>query len=229
MKKKILVVLTNTATYGSNVEATGLWLAEATEFVNEVQKAGYQVDYMSPKGGYVPIDPRSLKPIYIKRSDLDLYQSPDFQERALAHTLKPEDINPDDYLAIYYTGGHGVLWDFPINAKIQKITQHIFKYGGYITSVCHGLAGLLNVKDLAGEYLLKDKAVTGFTDAEELISGKSDSVPFSVEKLAKERGAIFQKGIPYTSNVVRDRHLITGQNPMSGGDVAKELLSALKK
>jgi len=226
--KKILVVLTNTPNFPGKLEATGLWLAEATEFVNVVTKAGFQVDYISPEGGYVPIDPRSLKGTYIKPSDLTLYQSKDFQDRALSNTMTAKDVNPDDYLGIYYTGGHGVLWDFPNNYALQKLTSHIFTYGGYVMSVCHGLAGLLNVKDAADDYLLDGKKVTGFTDQEELLSGKQSYINYSVEKMAKERGAEFQKTIPYTSFAIQDKHLITGQNPMSGGAVADLLIQALE-
>ena len=52
--KKILVVLTNTIKYLGTQQATGLWLGEATEFVDEVTKVGFSVDYVSPKGGFVP-------------------------------------------------------------------------------------------------------------------------------------------------------------------------------
>lgn len=58
---KVLVILTNVAHYGTSSEQTGLWLAEATDFVAKVQAAGFQVDYASAKGGAVPLDPRSLK------------------------------------------------------------------------------------------------------------------------------------------------------------------------
>ncbi|HCV38186.1 MAG TPA: type 1 glutamine amidotransferase domain-containing protein, partial [Pseudomonas sp.] len=61
MSKKILVVLTNTAKYPSLKRATGLWLGEAVHFVEVALKAGYEVDYVSPNGGYVPIDPHSLQ------------------------------------------------------------------------------------------------------------------------------------------------------------------------
>ncbi len=68
--KKILVILTNTAKYGTKNEATGLWLSEATEFVKELIQAGYVLDYVSPRGGYVPIDPRSLKNAMLMRKYL---------------------------------------------------------------------------------------------------------------------------------------------------------------
>lgn len=59
--KKILIVLTNTTRYGNKAEATGLWLGEAVEFASRVEQAGFSVDYVSPKGGFVPLDPRSMK------------------------------------------------------------------------------------------------------------------------------------------------------------------------
>ncbi|HFR3976136.1 TPA: type 1 glutamine amidotransferase domain-containing protein [Streptococcus suis] len=115
--KKILVVLTNVSQYKNDEEKTGLWLAEATEFVDEVTKAGFEVDYVSPKGGSVPIDPRSLKKAYVSKEDLQLSESSDFKERALLHSLKPEDVQPEDYIAIYYTGGHGVAGLLNIRAR----------------------------------------------------------------------------------------------------------------
>lgn len=226
MMKKILVVLTNQATYGTDPEETGLWLAEATEFVEEVTKAGYAVDYVSPKGGQVPLDPRSLKKLYAKSSDLALRDSRDFQERALLFSKKPSDVVADDYEAIYYTGGHGVVWDFPDNAELQALALTIYESGGFVTSVCHGVAGLLNIKDRSGNYLIAGKAITGFTKAEEVLSGKLKKVPFITETEVVKRGANFKKKLPFTSHAVRDGQFITGQNPMSGRAVGKLLVES---
>lgn len=223
--KKILIVLTNQTTYGKENDATGLWLGEATEFIHEVTKKGFEVDYVSPKGGYVPLDPRSMK--YTKASDFDWYQTPDFQYRALSATLTPVDVKASDYDAIYFTGGHGVMWDFPDNQELQAITRDIYEQGGYVTSVCHGIAGLFNVKDSQGEYLIKGKNITGFTTVEEFLSGKKSVVPFLNEQLAQERGANFVKKRFFKSHVVQDGQLITGQNPQSPRAVALKLLENL--
>ncbi|MGQ7462729.1 type 1 glutamine amidotransferase domain-containing protein [Streptococcus suis] len=223
--KKILVVLTNVSQYKNDEEKTGLWLAEATEFVDEVTKSGFEVDYVSPKGGSVPIDPRSLKNIYVSKEDLQLSESADFKERALLHSLKPEDVQPEDYIAIYYTGGHGVIWDFPDNKELQEIANSIYEQGGYISSVCHGVAGLLNIRARDGRYLIEGKKITGFTKWEEILSGKLKKVPFITETEVKKRGADFQKKLPFTSFSLQDGRFVTGQNPMSGRAVAKRLLS----
>lgn len=60
MGKKILVVLTGTEKYPNQNRATGVWLGEAVHFVDKVTNAGFEVDYVSPEGGYTPIDPHSL-------------------------------------------------------------------------------------------------------------------------------------------------------------------------
>lgn len=217
--------MTNVSQYKNDEEKTGLWLAEATEFVDEVTKAGFEVDYVSPKGGSVPIDPRSLKKVYVSKEDLQLSESADFKERALLHSLKPEDVQPEDYIAIYYTGGHGVIWDFPDNKELQEIANSIYEQGGYTSSVCHGVAGLLNIRARDDRYLIEGKKITGFTKWEEILSGKLKKVPFITETEVKKRGADFQKKLPYTSFAIQDGRFVTGQNPMSGRAVAKRLLS----
>jgi len=223
--KKILVVLTNTTRYGLTKEATGLWLGEATEFVEEATARGYAIDYVSPNGGFVPLDPRSMK--YADEAAMAIYESSDFQTRALTHSLSPENVDPKKYAAIYYTGGHGVMWDFPDNEALQQLASAIYTQGGYIASVCHGIAGVLNVKDAAGLYVIKGKKVTGFTATEELLSGKKQVVPFLNKKMATERGAHFKQARPFKSFVVQDGRLITGQNPFSTKAVAYTLLKQL--
>ena len=227
--KKILMVLTNSARYGEHKEATGLWLAEATEFIDEVTKAGYQVDYVSPKGGYVPIDPRSLKPVYVSETDLSIYDSKDFQFRALSHSMRPDQVDPANYDAIYYTGGHGVVWDFPHDAGLAGLASSIYGAGGFVTSVCHGLAGLLYLEDPAGQPLIAGRTITGFTQTEEILSGKNKLVPFGTEKVAREQGSHFVKKRFFSEFAVRDGRLITGQNPMSGRAVARLLVEALNE
>lgn len=222
--KKILIILTNTRYYGNSKDKTGLWLAEAAEFVYKVQEHGYQVDYASVNGGEVPLDPRSLKSTYRSKEIDEIYYSNDFQNRALKHSLKVSDLDPQDYFAIYYTGGHGVLWDFPNQPALSSITNSIFKQGGFIMSICHGLAVLVTIKDDQGNYLINNKKITGFTNFEEILSGKLFKVPFLTENQAKKAGAKFVQKRPFASFAVQDGQFITGQNPMSGFAVADLLI-----
>ena len=88
MSKKILVVLTSIEKYPNMNRATGLWLGEAVHFVKKVEAAGYEVDYVSPKGGYTPIDPHSLA--MADSTDWEWYQRKEFMNR-LGTTLKASE------------------------------------------------------------------------------------------------------------------------------------------
>ncbi|WP_143462368.1 type 1 glutamine amidotransferase domain-containing protein [Levilactobacillus enshiensis] len=225
--KKILIVVTNTLRYGATDDPTGLWLGEATELADIVMQAGYQVDYVSPQGGFVPLDPRSMK--YTDAEIMRTYATPDFQQRALTASLSPAEVNPADYQAIYYAGGHGVMWDFPDNQPLQAIAAQIYAQGGYVTAVCHGIAGLLNIETADGQYLIADQRVTGFTKAEEVLAGKRGVVPFFNRVEAEKRGAKFQQKRAYREFAVQDDRLITGQNPFSAKAVGRLLVANLAK
>lgn len=222
--KKILIVLTNTAAYGERNVATGLWLGEAAEFMDEAIQRGYAVDFVSPKGGYVPLDPRSMKPAYVDRAAFALYRTRDFQERALAHSMHPDDVDPGEYVALYYTGGHGVMWDFPSSEGLERLCLEVYGNGGYLATVCHGIAGLLYVKE-GSRYLIEGKSITGFTAMEERLSGKSAVIPFWNEQVAKAHGAVFRKKRPFAEHAIQDGRIITGQNPESPRAVARLLLN----
>lgn len=225
MSKKILVVLTNTAKYPNIKRATGLWLGEAVHFVAEVEERGYTVDYLSPNGGYVPIDPHSLQ----MAPDLDWqwYADKNFMNR-LGSTLSPGQVKADDYCAIYYTGGHGVMWDFPDNIALQDLARIIYEKGGVVAAVCHGAVGLLNIKLSDNTLLVKDRSVTGFSNIEEQLVELDKVVPFLTENELGARGGNYRKhNDPWSEFVVCDGRLITGQNPASSALVAKKVLQAL--
>lgn len=228
MSKKILVVLTSVEKYPDLDRATGLWLGEAVHFVHKVEAAGYAVDYVSPQGGYTPIDPHSLAKDMASQIDWQWYHDKAFMNR-LGATLKPSEVNPDDYVAIYYTGGHGVIRDFPDNPQLQALSRHIYERGGVVSSVCHGAAGLLNIKLSDGELLIKGKKLTGFSNEEEKLVGLADVVPYLTESELVKRGAHYLKaGTPWAPFAIADGRLITGQNPASGGSVADLVLQAIK-
>jgi len=225
MSKKILVVLTNTAKYPTLKRATGLWLGEAVHFVDVVQNAGYEVDYVSPEGGYVPIDPHSLQ--MAPELDWHWYDDKFFMNR-LGATLSPGKVRAADYCAIYYTGGHGVMFDFPDNQPLQELARKIYESNGIVAAVCHGVVGLLNIKLSDNSLLLKDRQITGFSNTEEKLAELDKVVPFLTENELVARGGIYSKDDdPWKPFVVRDGRLITGQNPASTGLLAKEVLTAL--
>jgi len=227
MSKKILVVLTNTAKYPSLNRATGLWLGEAVHFVDTVQKAGYTVDYVSPGGGYVPIDPHSLQ--MAPELDWQYYDDKSFMNR-LGASLSPGQVKAEEYCAIYYTGGHGVMWDFPDNQPLQELARKIYEKNGIVAAVCHGVVGLLNIKLSDNKLLLKDRQITGFSNTEEKLAELENAVPFLTENELGARGGIYSKhDDPWKPFVVCDERLMTGQNPASTGLLAEKVVQALNR
>ncbi|MBS1748115.1 MAG: type 1 glutamine amidotransferase domain-containing protein, partial [Bacteroidetes bacterium] len=102
--------------------------------------------------------------------------------------------------------------------------------GKIVAAICHGVGGLLNVKLSNGEYLIKDKTITGFNWFEESLANRKKKVPFNLEAQLRSRGSDYRKSfIPMTSKVVVDRNLITGQNPFSSKEMAKVVMRELGK
>jgi len=227
MTKRILNVVSNVAHYEDPAEPTGLWLSELTHAYHVFADAGYQQRIVSPKGGLSPLEPRSLKfPSYDKSAKA--WHADAAKMALLAETAAPEDIDAADYDAIYFTGGHAVMFDFPDSQDLQRITREIFERGGVVSSVCHGYCGLLNTTLSDGSLLVAGRKLTGFAWIEEVLARVDKQVPYNVEAEMKNRGAHYKKGlIPFASHVVVDGRLVTGQNPGSAKATAKKVVSVL--
>ena len=148
----------------------------------------------------------------------------------MANTLEPKDIHAEDYEVIYYSGGHGVVWDFPDNKELQDISRKIYENGGIVSSVCHGAVGLFNIRLSDGELLIKGKTLTGFSNSEEVAAELADHMPYLTEDVLKSKGANYVKADKdFISFAVADGRLVTGQNPQSGGAVGEKVLEILEK
>lgn len=225
---KILIIVTNVAEYETVGFRTGLWLGELTHFWDVAEKAGFQMDIASPRGGYVPIDPESLaQEVLTDGGTVKRYQDRTFMNR-LVSTMKAGDVDPAGYDAIYFTGGHGVVFDFPKCMELAKLTAGFFESGKIVSAVCHGPAGLLEVKLSGGYYLIQGKNVTGFSWNEEVKVGRDQTVPYNLEEELQKRGGKYSKAWgAFNSHVVTDGLLITGQNPASAQAVGEAVVKAL--
>lgn len=228
MPKRILNVVTNVSHYEDPSEPTGLWLSELTHAYHVFAEAGYEQTIVSPNGGASPLEPRSLKFPYYDRS-AKAWRANDRKMMLLHRTASPADIDPADFDAIYFTGGHAVMFDFPDNEGLQRITRAIFEHGGVVSSVCHGYCGLLNTRLSDGELLVAGRKLTGFAWSEEVLARVNKLVPYNAEAEMKKRGARYGKGlIPFASHVVVDGRLVTGQNPGSAKATAKKVVEVLE-
>lgn len=227
---RILIIVTNVSEYETVGFRTGLWLGEMTHFWDVAEKAGYQLNIASPMGGYIPLDPESLAATVLKDGGTDKrYEDRAFMNRLL-DTMKIEDADPAAYDAVYMTGGHGVCFDFPKSEPLAKLTARLFEAGKVVSAVCHGPAGLLEVKLSNGDYLIAGKKVTGFSWNEEGKVGREQAVPYNLEEELQKRGAIYSTAwLAFSSHVVEDGLLITGQNPASAAAVGEAVVKKLKQ
>lgn len=178
-------------------------------------------------GGKAPIDEGSVTNFASDEICTKFLASEEAQR--LTVTKHPSEVNPADYAAILYVGGHGPMWDTPDNADIQKICASIYEAGGVVSAVCHGPCGIVNVKLSNGKYLIDGKEVTGFTNAEEEAVGLTSVMPFLLETKMKERGARFHGAANWAANVVVCERVVTGQNPASATPLGQAVAQLLQQ
>ncbi|WP_313556065.1 type 1 glutamine amidotransferase domain-containing protein [Miniimonas arenae] len=188
---------------------------------------GIEQTIVSPAGGTVPLEPRSLRFPAYGRSARSWRDDPG-RMALLQDTVRPEDLDPADYDAIYLTGGHAVMFDFPGSVGLQRLTRDIAERGGVVSAVCHGYCGLLETTLSDGTPLVAGRTLTGFSWREEVLAGVSRIVPYDVETRIQERGAHYRKAwLPFVSHAVVDGRLVTGQNPASAKETATKVVALL--
>lgn len=223
---KILIILTSHDQLGETGKKTGFWLEEFVAPYYALKDAGAVITLASPKGGQPPLDPKSDLPENLTELT-KRFRTDNVAQAELANTKKISDMSADDFDAVFYPGGHGPMWDMPDNVSSIALIEAFVKADKPVGAVCHAPAALVNVRGKDGEYLVKNKRVTGFTNEEEDAVGLTAVVPFLLEDRLKERGGVYSKGTSWAPYVQVDGMLVTGQNPASSGPVAEELLKLL--
>lgn len=228
MTRRILHVVTTIDHFEATGDATGLWLSELTHAYDEFARQQYDQIIISPDGGRVPLEPKSLTRMTADRATRKRHKDPGFM-RLLEQTPSAADVADQHFDAIYFAGGHGAMWDFINNADLQALTQRIYEQGGIVASVCHGYCALPHVQLSTGKRLIDGKKLTGFTWREEKMAGVDYQVPYNIEQLTQHYGAKFKKAmLPFASYVVVDDRLVTGQNPASAKKTAQAVIKLLK-
>jgi len=226
--KKVLMVLTSHADLGDSGEKTGFWVEEFAAPYYEFKDAGFEVTLVSPKGGQPPIDPKSELADFQTASTARFDGDKEVQQ-LMANTGKLSQVNASDYDGVFYPGGHGPLWDLTDNVDSITLIEDFLNTQKPVAAVCHATAALLNAKNQQGEFMVADKAVTGFTNTEEEAVQLTEIVPFLLEDELVKRGGDFQKVEDWNAFAVQDGLIITGQNPASSELAAQKLVSELNK
>lgn len=223
----VLVVLTSHDRLGDTGKPTGFWLEELAAPWWAFRDAGARVTLASPAGGRPPLDPKS---------DLEENQTEATRRfradaeamAALDATRRLGELDPDGFDALFYPGGHGPMWDLAGDRHSVALIEGFVAEGKPIGAVCHGPAALVSARRPDGEWLVKGRTLTAFTDSEERAVGLDQVVPFLLEDRLKSRGAAFVAGPDWAPHVEVDGRLVTGQNPASSAPAAERLIELIR-
>jgi len=219
--KHVLFILTNAAEIGPNKRRTGYFFPEVAHPYEVFAEAGVAVEYASPLGGAIPDDG------YDETDPSQLAFRNSAAIRRLNRSRKLSEIDVLDYDAIFFPGGLGPMVDIANNPEVQNAVARAWNGGKIVAAVCHGPAALLGVKLADGSALVKGRKLTSFSNDEEAGYAQAD-VPFNLEDALRAEGAEYSSVAAWQEKVVVDGRLMTGQNPASGGPLAKQIVKALR-
>ena len=213
--EKILIVISS--------DQHGFWLPEVLEPYQLLQDAGYQMDIASPNGGQGKASGSfrlsNQQEKWFAQSQLKLQ---------LKQSMALSDVNARDYVAVYFAGGAGPMFDLVDNQFAQKITREIYEGGGFVSADCHGPAALINVILSNGKRLIEGKKITAKANSEEGRWARNN-YPFLLEDKINELGGNYLALAKNQPHVVVDGRLITGQNPVSAIPMTQSLIEQLAR
>lgn len=140
-QNKILFVVSNQDSHGNTkISASNNFEAIVVPYDIFI-RSGFSVDFISPKGGAVPVGDINTSESVQKKYLYDGF----FMDK-LEHTMKPGEIVADNYSAIFYSGGSAAMYGIPEDTSIQKIAIKIYNRNGVVSTIGHGTAGIAYLK-----------------------------------------------------------------------------------
>ena len=221
--KKVLIPVTNHATLGETEQANGTYAPELTHVVHVLNDNGIAFDIVSINGGKAPLYGTDIEGDDVNNQVLG---DASFQTQ-INNTVPVSQVKIDNYDAIFYPGGFGLLSDLASNEEVASMAAKHYEAGGIIAAVCHGPAALLPITLSNGEPLIASKQVTAFTREEEVDFGTINDIPFLLEEALTRKAAQYSKVQPWGEFVIEDERVITGQNPASAHAVGEFLAKLL--
>lgn len=225
---KVLFVASSHDKMGDADIRTGVWLEELAAPYYVFKDAGADVVIASPKGGQVPLDPKS-ESIIVATWATKRFLKDGEAMNFLSESILLGEVNADDFDVVFLPGGYGAMWDIAGNKTVKQLLEDFNSENKPVGSVCHGVVGLLSLQDSNGRLLIEGKQLTSFSNSEEESAGLSGIMPFLLETRLLSLGALYSKAANYVSHVMVDGNIITGQNPASSENVAKKMIAFVQQ
>ena len=253
-KGKILVV----ASSQNKMELADKSIMDVGFFLNEfavpaqyLAARGYEIVLATPSGEMPTMDRGSNDKKFFHGDEIARADAETF-----FHSLQPISLRDvidgglDEYVGVFVPGGHAPMTDLMQDENLGTILRYFHAQNKPTAFICHGPAAALATLPNAGAYRAalvnndakaamgnaKDWIYAGYnmtvlSDAEEWPGEvkKGAQMPLHVEQALQIAGAKMHVEGMNVSHVVRDRELITGQNPASDIALAKEFDKALQE
>ena len=215
--KKILIVATNVDILGKN--ENGTFISELARPFQYFIDSGYDVDFVTPKGGKVAIYPTGDAGL-----DIGKIQRTRLYISKTKNSLHPHNVKDSEYVAVFYPGGYGQFFDVVKNDSISNLVAKIYENGGVIGTAGHGTASLINIKLSNNKYLVDGKKMTCFPHWFELkemfISDYGKLLPFDMQEVLAKRGANLIVCLPSQKSTQECTQIIDYKNRLISGAYA---------
>ncbi|ELY2785279.1 type 1 glutamine amidotransferase domain-containing protein [Cronobacter turicensis] len=236
---------------------TGFYLNELMQPVKRLLDAGHQVTFATPNGLAPTLDKSSDDKMYFNndvnawrthRALLDKLRLTSPASSPVISLARAAQRGYGEFDAIYIPGGHAPMQDLLTSPALGQTLAAFHAAGKPTALVCHGPIALLSTLPDAPAFT-RQLAETGHAAAqrgwiyagyrmtvisnaeEEIAKGllpKGGAMKFYPQTALEQAGGKYSSNSePFTSHIVTDRELITGQNPASATAVAQALLERL--
>ncbi len=212
---------------------TGVFLSEFYLAYKEIVNMGYAVDFATPNGVVSSIDKESYNKKYWGKKDTLIVEATQFVKQNPKFnkplTLEQANENINSYTGMVIPGGQGLMVDLFYDKNISSILKNFSHKGKPIGLICHAPALILSIPKEENPFIgYKVNSVTGLEEffiENFVMKGKPKNR--KIAKQLKKLGLKYAKGKPAGNFAIKDRELITSQNPYSNEEFNKLYLEAL--
>lgn len=234
---KILFVMSATDTLqlnnGEKLRQTGVFLNEFYLAYKSVTEAGYTVAFATPNGIVATIDEESINDKYwknnleVKNEALTFIKTNSLFTNP--KTLKKVIENKSDYIGLIIPGGQGLMVDLKDDLNIPILLKYFAKENKPTGLICHAPSLILTIPKEENPYIgFKVNSVSPFEEfviERFIMKGKPKNR--KIAKRLRRMGLKYRCKLPKANYAVKDRNLVTSQNPFSGTTFSKLYLEAL--
>ncbi len=236
-QNKIVMVLSAADTLslnqGKKLRQTGVFLNEFYLAYHALKQAGYQVDFATAEAKAPSIDQESLHDKYwkeqlelkIKAMDFIRKDSSFLHPKSLKYILEHQS----EYMGLIIPGGQGLMVDLAHSKHIPLLLQQFAANQKPTGLICHAPSLLLTIDKDKHPYI--GYKVSAVSPIEEFVIErfimKGKPVSRKIGKRLRRLGLKYRSGFPKANFAIKDRNLVSSQNPFSSAAFSELYLKAL--